>query len=518
MAADGHGVNDGIQQAMRKIGEAMFYIENYYIDSASASVLADKAIDGIMASLDPHSVYIPASEVKEMNMAVNGSFDGIGIEFSIISDTLIVQNVISGGPAEKAGILAGDRIIKVDNKDIAGVGISIPDVHGFLRGERGTKVLLEIFRRNGVPSLVFNVTRDKIPLNSIDAWYEASPGILYMKLGRFSATSYAEFRDVFRDYGKDPDGLILDLRGNSGGLLYAALLITDQFLDAGQLILYTEGPAYPRKDEYARGLGIFRKKPLVIMVDENSASASEIVAGAVQDWDRGLVVGRRTFGKGLVQRVLDLYDGSQIRLTVARYHTPSGRVIQAPYLQGRHNEYFFNHYKRYSSGEFFGSADSVLQMPDSLEYHTLKKNRPVFGGGGIMPDIFVPMDTSGISGLYSSILRGGYAIDFVNAEFDKDRDSLSGRFCDFGSFVSGFDSQAYFSRFISYLESNGVKTPEEISQQSKDKIILYIEALMAKNLFGLGSYFKVLNCRDEIYKRALDEMLIMQEREACESL
>lgn len=518
MAADEHGVNDGIQQAMRKIGEAMFYIENYYIDSASASVLADKAIDGIMASLDPHSVYIPASEVKEMNMAVNGSFDGIGIEFSIISDTLIVQNVISGGPAEKAGILAGDRIIKVDNKDIAGVGISIPDVHGFLRGERGTKVLLEIFRRNGVPSLVFNVTRDKIPLNSIDAWYEASPGILYMKLGRFSATSYAEFRDVFRDYGKDPDGLILDLRGNSGGLLYTALLIADQFLDAGQLILYTEGPAYPRKDEYARGLGIFRKNPLVIMVDENSASASEIVAGAVQDWDRGLVVGRRTFGKGLVQRVLDLYDGSQIRLTVARYHTPSGRVIQAPYLQGRHNEYFFNHYKRYSSGEFFGSADSVLQMPDSLEYHTLKKNRPVFGGGGIMPDIFVPMDTSGISGLYSSIMRGGYAIDFVNAEFDKDRDSLSGRFCDFGSFVSGFDSQAYFSRFISYLESNGVKTPEEISQQSKDKIILYIEALMAKNLFGLGSYFKVLNCRDEIYKRALEEMLIMQEHEACESL
>lgn len=494
--------NDPVQKSMRKIGEAVYYLQTLYIDSLDMDGLVDDMLEKAIQELDPHSAYIPAAEVAAMNEPLLGEFCGIGIEFAIISDTLTVQAVVSGGPAESAGMIAGDKIVAVDGQPIASCGLTVKDVHGYLRGEEGSKVSLDVRRRGEKSLLNFNITRGKIPLESVDAAYEAAPGVLYIKLGRFAMTSFQEFLAAFKEFGKKPDGLILDLRSNSGGYLHVALQIADQFLERGNMILYTEGRTVPRTEEYARGFGLYRKGRLAILVDENSASASEIVSGAVQDWDRGVIIGRRTFGKGLVQRAVDLYDGSQLRITLARYHTPSGRVIQAPYEKGHAEDYFRNHYERYNTGEFFGS--DTLSFPDSLKYRTLKKGRTVYGGGGISPDIYVPIDTSYISPLYTSVIRGGYAIEFVNSWMDTGRNELKARYPDFSSFENSFDAgDGIMEDFLAFAKGKGLECRQQDLEVSSEAIELYLKALVAKGLYGMDSYFKVVNRDDKAFQEAL---------------
>ncbi len=491
-----------VQTEMKKYGETMYYLQNFYIDTLNLSSVTDEALKKVMSQLDPHSVYIPAKEVEAMNEPLEGSFNGIGIEFAVINDTLTVQAPVSGGPSERVGLMAGDKIVAVDGENVAGIGLTTQGVHKYLRGPKGSKVELEIIRKGYSESLDFIVERDKIPLNSIDAWYEVSPGVLYVKLGRFAATSMEEFGNIFREYGT-PKGLVLDLRGNSGGFLHIALQLTNQFLEPGSLMLYTEGRMLPRTDEYARGAGLYRKGPLAILIDENSASASEIVSGAVQDWDRGAIIGRRSFGKGLVQRMLPLSDGSQIRLTIARYHTPSGRVIQSHYENGKAEEYYMNLMKRYENGEVF-SRDSI-EFPDSLKYRTLRKGRTVYGGGGIMPDIFVPLDTAATSELYSTILRGGYAIDFVNAMFDEKREDYKTRYPDFASLDSSFlNDNDILGEFSEYLVSRGVSVSSADMEKSGVEITSFLKALVARNLFGMNEYFRIINEDDGAYRKALD--------------
>ena len=330
-----------LEEAVGKVGQTLFNINKYYLDTVWFKGISEELVKTIISKLDPHSAYISAEDVKAMNEPLEGNFDGIGVEFALINDTLTIQATVPGGPSEKVGIKAGDKIVKVDGETIAGTGLTIERVHKYLRGPKGTKVTVGVLRKNSDGNLMdFVITRDKIPLNSVDAAYEIEPGILYIKLSRFAATSYQEIMKFILSQKGERKGIILDLRGNGGGYLVAALQIANEFLERGQLMLYTEGRTVRRMSEYANGRGLLANVPVAVMLDENSASASEIVSGAIQDWDRGTVIGRRSFGKGLVQQQFDLFDGSQLRLTVARYHTPSGRVIQSPYEQGKAEDYY----------------------------------------------------------------------------------------------------------------------------------------------------------------------------------
>jgi carboxyl-terminal processing protease len=321
-----------------KLGQTLFFINRLYLDTANLENIADKALVAIMKELDPHSSYISKKDIQAMNEPLQGNFDGIGVEFALINDTLTINSTIPGGPSEKVGIRAGDKIIAVDGEVISGTGLTNERVHKYLRGPKGTKVTVSVVRRGVQEPLEFVITRDKIPLNSIDSYYVTGDDIVYLRLTRFAATSYREMLDALSELRVVPKGIILDFRGNPGGYLLAAIQIANEFLDKGQLIVYTEGRSVKRMDEFANGSGILKNIPVAVLIDENSASASEIVSGAIQDWDRGLIIGRRSFGKGLVQQQIPLQDGSALRLTVARYHTPSGRVIQSPYEEGKKDE------------------------------------------------------------------------------------------------------------------------------------------------------------------------------------
>src|SRR5574344_240785 len=406
MAQNGNNVSGQIT----KFGQTLYYINNYYLDTVNFKTIVDKAIIAAIGELDPHSSFISSDDVKAMNEPLEGEFEGIGVEFAIIHDTLTVQAPVFGGPSEKVGILTGDKIVSVNGENIAGISLTNEMVFKYLRGAKGTKVDLGIVRKEERKLLIFTVVRDKIPLNSVDAVYQVEPGYLYIKLSRFASSSYDEMIQAMASVKGAIKGIILDLRGNSGGYLYSAIKIANEFLDKNNMIVYTQGRTVPDMKELADGNGKYKRGPLVLLVDENSASASEIVSGAVQDWDRGIIIGRRTFGKGLVQQAMPLSDGSQLRLTIAKYHTPSGRVIQSPYKNGKSQEYYLDFYKRYTHGESF-SKDSI-HFPDSLKYKTLRLKRTVFGGGGIMPDIFVPADTSYYSDYYASLLRRGVVIEY----------------------------------------------------------------------------------------------------------
>ena len=395
---------ESVQKNQRKFGRLLRLVDGYYVDTANVDKLTEKAIVHLLSELDPHSVYISKEEVDRMNEPLQGNFEGIGISFNIHKDTLLVTSIISGGPSEKVGIRAGDRILQVDGKNIAGTGIKNNDVFEMLRGEKGTTVELQVLRRNSDGLLDFSIVRDKIPIHSLDASYMLDDETGFIKLNKFSATTTQEFTEAVKDLrSKNMQNLILDLRGNGGGYLKTAIAMADEFLEPGKLIVYTEGKSYPRNYTYATETGSFEKGRLVVLIDEGSASASEIVSGAVQDWDRGLIIGRRSFGKGLVQRPIPLPDGSSVRLTIQKYYTPSGRCIQKPYDEGV-EAYRKERLERYSSGEFF-TLDS-LKMPDSLKYFT-QNNRIVYGGGGIMPDIFVPVDTSQTSDYFVDLSRKG---------------------------------------------------------------------------------------------------------------
>ena len=416
-----------------KFGRVLSLIDSYYVDTVNTDRLVEDAIIGMLKELDPHSVYISKEEVKRMNEPLQGSFDGVGIQFNILDDTLIVVNPIPGGPSEKLGIKAGDRIVEVDGKNIAGIGLKNSDVIKMLRGEKGTTVNVKIQRRGSENLLDFTITRDKIPIYSLDAAYMVNKEIGYIKLNRFAATSIDEFNKAFSKLKqKGVKKLILDLRGNGGGYLNTAVNLADQFLPDGNMIVYTQGIHAPRYEEHATEKGVWEEGELVVLVDEGSASASEIVSGAIQDWDRGVIIGRRTFGKGLVQRPYILPDNSMIRLTVARYYTPSGRCIQKSYAKGV-KDYSNDIINRYNHGELT-NADSI-HFPDSLKYKTLKLKRTVYGGGGIMPDIFVPLDTTKLPELYAGLIRKGIIYQFTVSYMDTHRDELKAKYKSFNTFI-----------------------------------------------------------------------------------
>ena len=494
-----------LNRAAGKYNQVLYLIDRLYLEEVDLNSLVERAVIATVGELDPHSSYISAEDVRAMNEPLQGEFEGIGVEFAIIRDTLTVQATVAGGPSERVGLLAGDRIVRVDTSGIAGIGLSNEDVYGYLRGEKGTKVELGVLRRGVDGMLDFSVVRDKIPINSLDAAYMVDGGVLYLKLSRFAARSCEEIKEAFRSFGGEVNGVILDLRSNSGGYLPTAIDIADQFLEAGDLIVYTEGRALPRMQESARGDGMYRNGPLVVMIDENSASASEIVAGAVQDQDRGIIVGRRSFGKGLVQQAIPMEDGSELRLTVARYHTPSGRVIQSPYEAGHADEYYKDFYERYLRGESF-SRDSI-QFPDSLKFRTLRLGRTVYGGGGIMPDVFVPQDTASYSGYYAALLRQGLVIEYMNGMCDRNRSAWTSKYSTFEKFDRSFKvTDEMVDGLVALASERGIELKEDELERSREDLCLYMKALAASSIVSRDCFYRVMNSRSPEFQAALEAL------------
>jgi carboxyl-terminal processing protease len=491
------------RETFQKINSALQIINFAYIDSTDTPALVETAIVAMLKELDPHSAYISREEVQRVNEPLEGSFDGIGVTFQIFNDTILVISPVLGGPSDKLGILAGDKIVKIDGEDATGEKIDNKFVMDRLRGKKGTVVNVSI-KRSGRPQLIdFDIVRDKIPLNSIDAKYMAAPETGYIKLTRFSRTSMNEFRESvaqLREQGMRD--LILDLRGNSGGYLNIAVELSDEFLTEGQLIVYTEGRKSPREEFMATTKGNFDEGRIIVLINEGSASASEIVSGAIQDWDRGLVVGRRSFGKGLVQRPYPLPDGSIIRLTTSRYHTPTGRSIQKPYDEGV-DEYRKDFQKRLEHGEMV-TADSI-QFPDSLKYFT-PGGRTVYGGGGIMPDVFVPIDSTRFSNYYTDLVRKGVFNEFTISYLDKDRQSLLDSYEDLQAFKNDFEvDESLYNEFLAKAEELEVTRKDDDEYYYPDEDIkIQIKALIARNLWGTNAYFEVINQIDIELKVALE--------------
>ena len=492
------------EMQFNKLGQTLFYLQRYYLDTVNVASLVDKALLHMIEELDPHSAFIPAKDVQAMNEPLQGNFDGIGIEFNIIADSLVVVAPIAGGPSEAVGLRASDRIIAVNDTVACNIGLTTQKVHGFLRGPKGSKVRLDVKRRGVKEILHFEVVRDKIPLNSLDAAYEAAPGIAYIRLSRFAQGSMMEFIEAFEKIADEPKGIILDLRNNSGGYMFPALQIAEQFLKKDQLIVYTEGRNMSRHDDVATRDGFFVNTPVVLLIDEGSASSSEILAGALQDWDRAILIGRRSFGKGLVQQSLPLADGSQIRLTVARYHTPTGRVIQTPYHLGDKEGYYQKFVDRYVRGEQF-SQDSIKVL-DSLTYYTLKEKRKVYGGGGIMPDIFIPQDTTGYTPYWGQMIRMGFVTDYMGGYIDSVRAGLSAQYFDIDSFKKHYMlPDAAIEGLVAYAESKGLPRSPESLAISMETMRVQMKALVARTLFDTSAYWQVLNERgDAAYDKAVE--------------
>ena len=487
---------------IRKLQLAQFAITNLYVDQVDDNKLVESAIKGMLEELDPHSTYSTPEEVKRMNEPLQGNFDGIGIQFNMAEDTLFVIQPVSGGPSEKVGILAGDRIVMVNDTVIAGVKMSTEDVMRRLKGPKGTLVNVKVLRR-GVPELLsFTIRRDKIPVYSLDASYMIAPKIGYIKINRFAATTHEEFMDALATLkGQGMKDLILDLQGNGGGYLNAAIDIANEFLGEKELIVYTEGRRSARRDFYANGNGKHQFGKLVVLVDEYSASASEIVSGAVQDWDRGMVVGRRTFGKGLVQRPIDLPDGSMIRLTISRYYTPAGRCIQKPYENTEN--YAADLIERYNRGEMM-SADSI-HFPDSLKCTTLKKGRIVYGGGGIMPDYFVPVDTTLYTDYHRQISYKGVLLKVHYQLIDTYRKEWNKQYKDYASFAQGFElTEPMMQRLTDEATKAGIAYHEEQYRKSEPLLKLQLKALIARDLWDMNEYYHTINVADESVKKALE--------------
>lgn len=484
-----------LKKQVQKYTEAIYYMQNCYVDTVNVKNLTDKAIAGALSQLDPHSVFIPAEEVNAMREPFDSDFEGIGVEFAIIDDTVTVQDAIAGGPSYEVGIVSGDKIVSADGRNLAGVHITNDGVRSVLRGKKGTTVNLEVVRHGVAERLDFKVVRDRIPNKSVYAAYEVSPGILYIKLSRFAENSAEEVGMPILDHSGAIKGIILDLRGNSGGLLNSALSISNFFLKRGETMLSTAGRLHGEHSEFANGRGMYQQGPLVVLVDENSASASEIVTGALQDWDRAVVIGRRTFGKGLVQQVFDLSDGSEMRLTTDRYLTPSGRLIQTPYQNGKADEYYKAFLERFKKGESF-YRDSI-HLPDSLKYFTKKSHRAIYGGGGIMPDIFVPRDTSYYTDFYDKILRQGTVVEFMNSYTDRNRDRLHLKYTDFNQFDREYEpDDRMMDDFISFAKSKKIDCPADQVENSRDEVKNYMKAFVGRMLFGDEALYRIFNEKD----------------------
>ncbi len=490
-----------VDSPARKLQLAEFAIANLYVDKVDEGKLVEEAIVKMLEQLDPHSTYSDAEEVKKMNEPLQGNFEGIGIQFNMAEDTLLVIQPVSGGPSEKIGILAGDRIVMVDDTIIAGVKMSTEDIMRRLKGPKGSEVNLEIARRGVKELLPFTVKRDKIPVYSLDASYMIKDKVGYIRINRFGATTHEEFKKALADLQKQGmKDLILDLQGNGGGYLNASIDLANEFLGKQELIVYTEGRRNPRSEFFAKGTGEFQNGRLIVLVDEFSASASEIVTGAVQDWDRGLVVGRRTFGKGLVQRPIDLPDGSMIRLTVARYYTPAGRCIQKPYESiEKYNEDLID---RYNKGEMM-SADSI-HFPDSLKFTTHKLGRTVYGGGGIMPDYFVPIDTTLYTNYHRQLRDKGALLKNHFHLVDTHRKEWNAKYKKFDDFYNKFKvTPEMLEQLVAIGKEAGVEYNEEQYQRALPLLKLQMKALIARDLWDMNEYYHVINQANESVKKAL---------------
>ena len=495
----------GQEAQLHKLRIAELAITNLYVDSVDEEKLVEDAIRGMLEKLDPHSSYSNAKEVKQMNEPLQGSFDGIGVQFNMMEDTLVVIQPITKGPSEKVGIVAGDRIVGVNDTAIAGVKMSREEIMRRLRGPKGTLARLKVLRQGIKDTLLFNVVRDKIPVKSIDATYMIRPTVGYIRIGNFGAMTYREFIDaLFSLKAEGMTSLILDLQGNGGGYLQAAADIASEFLNDGDLIVYTEGRTVPRSDYNARGNGSFNDGKVVVLVDEYTASAAEIVTGAIQDHDRGLVVGRRTFGKGLVQRPIDLPDGSMIRLTISHYYTPSGRCIQKPYEKGKQKDYALDVVNRLKHGELT-NKDSI-HFADSLKYYTLKEKRVVYGGGGIMPDYFIPLDTTRYTKLHRELAAKSVIVTQNLRYMDKNRKQLQQQYPTFEEFKKKFEvPQSFIDAILAEGEKLNVKAKDEDElNRTLPPLRIQLKALIARDLWDMSEYFSIVNEDSEIVKKALE--------------
>ena len=492
-----------MQQSLQKLSTMYYLINNFYVDTANLESLTEEAIVAILKELDPHSAYISKEDVEKANEPLVGSFEGIGVTFQIFQDTILVISPVPGGPSDRVGIMAGDKIVTIDGEDAFGKKVNNDYVAKHLRGEKGTKVTLGIKRGKSDELIDYEVIRDKIPLNSIEAAFMLDKNVGYIKLDRFAQTSNTEFEESLAKLkAQKMKSLILDLRGNTGGYLNIAAELSNQFLKKDMTIVYTEGDKSPKQIFNTDKNGKFTDGKLIILIDEGSASASEIVSGAVQDWDRGILIGRRSFGKGLVQRPFNLPDGSQVRLTTARYYTPTGRCIQRSYEKGS-EDYYNEMTKRMKHGEFYHS-DSI-QFPDSLKYSTLLSGRTVYGGGGIMPDIFMPVDTTFATKLYTDLIRKGifnrFTVDYVM----KNRELISNEYSNFENFYKQFEvTDEMISDFRSLAEEEGVEWNDEQFQRSEPMVKLQLKALIARNEWSQAEYYRVVMKEDKVIKKAVE--------------
>lgn len=487
-----------------KLDRAIRLIKDLYVDDVNTEEITETAIRSMLKELDPHSSYLNKEEVKQMNEPLQGNFDGIGISFNMLTDTVYVMEVISGGPSQKVGILPGDKIMYVNDTLIAGQKMTNRDIISKLRGNKGTTAVVKILRK-GVEGLTeYRIIRDKIPIYSIDASYMVNKNTGYIRLSRFGVTSQKEFDEsLVKLKSEGMKDLIFDLTGNGGGILSISTDITDEFLDNGKLMVYTEGKNQPRMTINSTSKGKFQSGKLVILVDEGSASASEIVSGAIQDWDRGVIVGRRTFGKGLVQRQLPLTDGTMIRLTVARYYTPTGRGIQKPYNVGDTESYNLDFINRFNHGELV-NADSI-HFPDSLKYQTLINKRIVYGGGGIMPDVFVPIDTTIATPLHRQLIAKGVINRITIQEVDNNRKQLLQSFPDVDAFKKNYTIPSILIEKIKETaQKEDIKWDDKDFEKSQKFILTQMKALIARDLYDASAFYRIINDIDDIFSKGLE--------------
>ena len=484
-----------------KLNTVINYIERQYVDSIDRDKIVEMAIPKIVSELDPHSEYIPASELKAVNEPLEGNFSGIGIQFNMLNDTLVVLKTITNGPSEKVGVLAGDRILVVNKDTVAGKKMPSDSIVSRLKGPKGTLVTIGILRKTVKDFLYFNIIRDNIPLYSMDAAYLIRPGIGFIKLNKFSRTTFEEFSDgIVRLTQQGMTKLILDLRGNGGGYLDAAVRIADQFLDQGKLIVYTVGRASPRQDFRATKGGLCQQIDLVILIDEGSASASEILTGAIQDNDRGTIIGRRSFGKGLVQEQNVFSDGSALRLTIARYYTPTGRCIQKPYIKGDEQDYYMELSNRYAHGEMM-QKDSI-KFADSLKYYTAG-GRVVYGGGGIMPDIFVPIDTQGVTKYLIDIRNRGLIYRFALEYTENNRGDLK-KLTSVKSLENYFERKNTFAQFISFAAKNGVPQKNKEIEISRNILKTQVYAYIIRNILDNDGFYPAIEPIDNTLLKGVE--------------
>ena len=492
-------------EQVRKLQIAQLAVTSLYVDSVDQKKLVENAINGMLEKLDPHSSYSNPEETKKLTEPLEGNFEGIGVQFNVLEDTLVVIQPTAKGPSERAGIIAGDRIVRVDGAPIAGVKMSRDSIMKKLRGPKGSKVNLGVVRHGVKEELAFKIVRDKIPVNTIDAVYMIAPKVGYIHLDRFGATSGKEVHEAIARLKKEGmESLLFDLQMNGGGYLGAANEVASEFLQPGSLVVYTDGRAAPRQTLNAAGNGLFREGKLVVLVDEYTASAAEIVSGAVQDHDRGTIVGRRTFGKGLVQRPIDLPDGSMIRLTVSHYYTPSGRCIQKPYEKGNIKEYQKDVLNRLNHGELT-SVDSI-HLDSTKVYKTLGKGRTVYGGGGIMPDVFVPLDTTKYSKFYREISRNNLINDATLKFVDVHRKQLEKKYKKFDDYVKHYEvPQSMIDDVLAKAEEKKIKPKDEAEKKETIADLRYmLKALIAYNVWDRSEYFQFINKKNDVVKKALE--------------